>query len=148
MAKSHEEKKHANPHTAGKAPDWVEYKAVEIEQVMVDLANAGMTPAEIGMSLRDQYGIPNLKQATGFTVEKVLAKHKLLSDIPRDLLNLIKRSVVLQKHMAANKKDQSAKRGYTITVSKIRRLTDYYQRSGKLDKAWRYTPETAALLVK
>ena len=54
----------------------------------------------------------------------------------------------VQRHMQTNKKDQTAKRGYTLTVSKIRRLTDYYHRTGKLDKAWRYTAETAALLVK
>ncbi|HLC92819.1 MAG TPA: 30S ribosomal protein S15 [archaeon] len=133
---------------SGKKREWVEYDSGEIEQIIVDSANAGMTPAEIGMTLRDQYGVPNVKETTGLTVEKVLAKHGLLSDIPRELLNLIKRSVVLQKHMATNKKDQTAKRGYMLTVSKIRRLTDYYQSKGKLDKAWRYTAESAALLVK
>ena len=149
MAKAHSEEKHKHAHAAKKGAEWVEYKQEEIEQFIVDFANAGMTPAEIGMALRDQHGIPNVKNATaGLTVEKILTKHKLSSDIPRDLLNLIKRSVVLQKHMTTNKKDQTAKRGYTLTVSKIRRLTDYYHEKGKLDKTWRYTPETAALLVK
>ncbi len=145
MAKGHSEEKRK---ATIKAPEWSEYNPEEIEQVVVDQANTGMTPAEIGMILRDQFGVPSVKGATGLTIEEVLAKHGLLSDIPRDLLNLIKRSVVLQRHMVANKKDQSAKRGYTLTVSKIRRLTDYYHRTGKLDKGWRYTPETAALLVK
>ena len=139
--------KHSEKKAAEKA-SWVDYKTEEIEQVVVDLANAGMTPAEIGMALRDQHGIPNVKRLTGITVEKMLGKHKLLPDIPRDLLNLIKRSVVLQKHMQVNKKDQSAKRGYTLAVSRIRRLTDYYIKSGKIEKGWRYTEETAALLVK
>ena len=84
----------------------------------------------------------------GKTIEEALAEKGLQSDMPRDLLNLIKRSVVLQKHMETNKKDMTAKRGYMLTVSKIRRLTKYYIRNGKLDKGWRYTPETAALLVK
>ncbi len=146
MAKGHSEAK-GTPKTAKKA-DWVEQDSSEIEQIIVDSANAAMTPSEIGMLLRDQYGIPSIKDATGLTVEKVLAKHGLLSDIPREILNLIKRSVVLQKHMQTNKKDQTAKRGYLLAVSKIRRLTRYYHRTGKLDKIWRYTPETAALLVK
>lgn len=130
------------------SPSWVEYKPKEVEQLIVELANTGITPSEIGMTLRDQYGVPSVKKLTGKNIEEILSDNNLQSDIPRDLLNLIKRSVKLHKHMSGNKKDQTAKRGYTLTVSKIRRLTDYYIRSGKLDRGWRYTPETAALLVK
>ena len=148
MAKGISGKKKSARQDEKKAREWVDYSSSEVEQIIVDLANAGMTPAEIGMALRDQYGIPSIKEVTGLTVEKVLGKHGLLSDIPRELLNLIKRSVVLQKHMASNTKDQTAKRGYILTLSKIRRLADYYHSKGKLDKGWRYTPETAALLVK
>jgi len=131
-----------------KSPNWVDYDEKEAEALVVELANSGLTASEIGMTLRDQYGIPSIKNLTGKKIEQILSKHKLLTDIPRDLLNLIKRSVVLQKHIAENNKDQSAKRGYILTVSKIRRLTDYYTRRGKLDKNWRYSEEKAALLVK
>ncbi|MBI4210753.1 MAG: 30S ribosomal protein S15 [Candidatus Diapherotrites archaeon] len=139
MAKKSEEK--------GKKP-LIEYDAKEIEKTVIELANAGQTPSEIGMTLRDQYGVQNAKKLTGMKIEAMLAKHGLRGDMPRDLLNLIRHSVVLQKHMEHNNKDQTARRGYTLAVSKIRRLTSYYQKSGKLDKGWRYTPETAALLVK
>lgn len=136
-------------HPAGKQVlDWVDYKPAELEQAIVNMANAGHTASEIGMMLRDQYGIPKLKKVAGVTVEDVLGKHNLLPEVPRDLLNLIRRSVTLQRHMEANKKDFTAKRGYQLTVSKIRRLVKYYHRKGKLPAAWRYTPETAALLVK
>ncbi|PIN84659.1 MAG: 30S ribosomal protein S15 [Candidatus Diapherotrites archaeon CG11_big_fil_rev_8_21_14_0_20_37_9] len=131
-----------------KPQNWVEYKPDEVEGIIVNLTNAGMTPSEIGLNLRDQHGVPNVKKLTGVTIEKILSKHKLLSDIPRDLLNLISKSVQLQKHMKENKKDMTAKRGYQLTVSKIRRLTKYYIEKGKLEKGWRYTPEKAALLVK
>src|SRR3989344_3586728 len=131
-----------------KSPNWVDYDEKEAEALVVELANSGLTASEIGMTLRDQYGIPSIKNLTGKKIEQILSKHKLLTDIPRDLLNLIKRSVVLQKHIAEHNKDQSAKRGYILTVSKIRRLTDYYTRRGKLDKNWRYSEEKAALLVK
>ncbi|MFH1224713.1 MAG: 30S ribosomal protein S15 [Candidatus Diapherotrites archaeon] len=128
--------------------DWVDYKPAELEQAIVNMANTGHTASQIGMMLRDQYGIPKLKKVAGVTVEDVLGKHNLLPEVPRDLLNLIRRSVTLQRHMKANKKDFTAKRGYQLTVSKIRRLVNYYHRKGKLPVAWRYTPETAALLVK
>ncbi len=134
---------------AGKqVPNWVEYKPAEVEEVIVNLADAGRTSSEIGTILRDQYGIPSVKSLTGKTIEKILAKHNLLSEVPRDLLNLIKRSVTLERHSAKNKKDFTAKRGYQLTVSKIRRLVKYYHKKGKLPKEWVYSPEKAALLVK
>jgi len=128
--------------------EWVEYKSKDLEEVIINLANAGSTPSEIGMVLRDQYGIPNIAKVSGEKLEKILEKHKLLGDVPRDLLNLIKKSVQLENHLQKNKKDFTAKRGYLITVSKIRKLVNYYHKSGKLSKDWRYTPERAALLIK
>ena len=144
MSKDGREKKGAH----AKAKAMIEYDAKEIEKAVIELANSGQTPSEIGMTLRDQYGVPDTKKLTGMKLEGILSKHGLQGDMPRDLLNLIRRSVVLQKHMEQNRKDQTAKRGYTLTVSKIRRLTEYYHGKGRLDKAWRYTPQTAALLVK
>ncbi len=133
--------------TEGKG-QWVDYKPEEIEQLIANLSNQGLTPSQIGLALRDQYGVPNVKNLTKKRLNQILQEKGLASDIPRDLLNLIARSVVLQKHMSANKKDYSAQRGYRITVSKIRRLVEYYVKKGTLPQDWRYTPETAALLVK
>jgi small subunit ribosomal protein S15 len=130
------------------SPGWVEYKPKEIEEAIVSLSNAGHSASEIGMILRDQYGVPNVKELTGKKIEGILEKHELLPDVPQDLLNLIKKSVALQKHSSENKKDFTAKRGYQLTVSKIRRLVKYYHKKGKLPKEWRYTAEKAALLVK
>ena len=123
-------------------------KQEELEEIMVGLSNQGMTPAEIGMVLRDQHNVPSVKKLTGMNLEQLLAKKGVQSDIPRDLLNLIKKSVMLFRHMSANKKDMTAKRGHLLTVSKIRRLTKYYIRAKKLPKGWRYTQEAAELLVK
>ncbi len=138
----------STPPASKKSPNWVEYKADEVAEIIVSLANSGMTPSEIGMALRDQYGIPSVKNLTGKNIEKILSENKLGSDIPRDMLNLIKKSVEVQSHMKKNHKDTTAKRGYQLTVSKIRRLTIYYTKKGRLPKGWKYTPESAALLVK
>lgn len=127
---------------------WVELSVKEIEQLIIQLANAGNTASKIGIILRDQYGIPSTKKITKKRMQKILEEHKLLEDTPRDLLNLIKRSVDLHKHMEKNKKDQTAKRGYQLTVSKIRRLAKYYINEKKLSSNWIYTPEKAALMVK
>ncbi|MDO8538658.1 MAG: 30S ribosomal protein S15 [archaeon] len=135
------------PANAEKA-DWVELSSKQIEAVIVELANAGNTAAKIGIILRDQHGVPSTKRITKKRIQKILEEHKLLEDTPRDLLNLIKRSVTLHKHAEKNKKDQTAKRGYQLTVSKIRRLSKYYIKEKKLPENWFYTPEKAALMVK
>jgi len=122
--------------------------AEEIKKTIIELANKGKTSAEIGMELRDQFGVLNVKKASGKKIEQILAENKLSGEIPRDLLNLIKRSVALDKHLKENNKDMTGKRGYQLTVSKIRRLVKYYHTQGKLPKGWRYTPEQAQLLVK
>ncbi|MDD3160177.1 MAG: 30S ribosomal protein S15 [Candidatus ainarchaeum sp.] len=122
-------------------------KEEAIEQV-VSLANAGHSPSKIGLILRDEYNVKNFRELTNKSLQEVLNENSLLTDIPEDLLNLIKRSVVLFTHMETNKKDFSAKHGYELTVSKIRRLSRYYIKKNKLPSDWRYTPETAALLVK
>ncbi len=121
-------------------------KAAEAE--VISLANAGHGPSQIGIILRDEHGVKDFTELAGKTIQKVLEENKLLGDIPEDMLNLIKKSVMLQNHMQKNKKDFSAKRGYTITVSKIRKLGKYYSKKGKLPSKWRYSPEQAALLVK
>lgn len=129
-------------------PAWVELHPAEAVEAIVNLANAGHSSSEIGMLLRDQYGVPNIKALCGKSVEEILAEHKLLPEIPADLMNLIKRSVNLGKHLAKNKKDFTAKRGMQLSVAKIRNLVTYYKRKGRLPMDWHYSEETAALLVK
>lgn len=120
----------------------------DAEEIVVSLANAGHSPSKIGLILRDEHKVANFKELTGKTIRVVLEENKLLGDIPEDLLNLIRKSVVLNLHLEKNKKDFSAKRGYELTVSKIRKLAKYYVKKNRIAKDWRYTPEKAALLVK
>jgi len=132
----------------GKAPSWVELKPNEVVEAVVNLANAGHSQSEIGSMLRDQYGVPDAKAVSGKTISKILAENKLLPEIPEDLMNLIRKSVMLKEHLGKNRKDFTAKRGHQLAVSKIRRLVKYYKAKGKLPEKWRYSEETAALLVK
>ncbi len=129
-------------------PSWVELKPAEATEAIVSLANAGNSGSEIGMLLRDQYGVPSIKDLCGKSVEEILKDHNLMAEVPEDLMNLIRKSVKLRKHLAKNKKDGSAKRGLLLTVSKIRALVRYYKKKGRLPVEWQYTEGTAALLVK
>ncbi len=130
------------------APNWVEYKGKEIEELIVQLANQGLPASEIGLMLRDQYGVPSVRAVAGKRVEEILGEHKLLGEVPEDLMALIRKSVKLKRHMEKNKRDYTSKRGYQLSVSKIRRLVFYYQKKGRLPENWRYTEENAELLVK
>ncbi len=120
----------------------------DVEETVVSLANAGHSPSKIGLILRDEHGIKNFKELTGKTIQDTLAKNDLLGEMPEDLLNLIRKSVMLNNHLNKNRKDFSAKHGYELTVSKIRKLGRYYSKKGRIDANWRYSPESAALLVK
>jgi small subunit ribosomal protein S15 len=122
--------------------------AKEAEENVVSLANAGHSPSKIGLILRDEHSVKNFHEFTGKTIKAVLGENNLLGDIPEDLLNLIRKSVMLYGHMEKNHKDYSAKRGYELTVSKIRKLSKYYVKKKILPNDWYYSPQKAALLVK
>lgn len=129
-------------------PGWVQYKAKEVELLVVKYAKEGKKPSQIGMFLRDEYGIPDVKILTTKSISQILEEKKLSLEIPEDLLALIRKSVLLRKHMEDNKKDVSAKRGLQLTDSKIRRLAKYYKASKKLPATWKYDPEKVKILAQ
>lgn len=129
-------------------PTWVRYKGKEVELLVVRLAKEGKTPSQIGIALRDTYGVPNVKILTKKDITQILKEKKLLPSIPEDLQSLIKRSVAIHKHLEANTKDESAKRGLLLTKSKINRLVKYYKRTGKLPSEWKYDPSRARMLLE
>ncbi len=122
-------------------PTWLKYTAKEAELLVVKYAKEDRKPSQIGTLLRDQYGIPDIKLVTGKTINQILKEKKIKQELPEDFLALIKRSVLLRKHLETNKKDMSAKRGLQLTDSKIRRLAKYYKTKGVLEAKWRYNPE-------
>lgn len=125
-----------------------EFSASEIQEMVLALANQGYSGSQIGALLRDQHHVFNVREITKKPIAQILSENKLAGTVPEDLLALIKRVVRLDKHMTENKKDFSAKRGYQLTVSKIRRLVKYYHKTKQLPKEWHYSIETARLLVK
>ncbi len=127
---------------------WVEYSAEEVEQLVLKLAKEDHSSAMIGIILRDQYGIPSVRDVTGKKVSKILSEHGLAPKIPEDLFNLLKRAVNLRKHLEVHRKDKHSRRGLELIESKIRRLAKYYIRKGKLPKDWKYDPEKAKIWVQ
>ncbi len=129
-------------------PEWVEYSTEEIEELILKLTKEGNSTSMIGIILRDQYGIPDVKLVTGQKITKILEKHGQGLEYPEDLMNLIRRAVNIREHLEENPKDLHTRRGLRIIESKIRRLVRYYTNEGVLPEGWRYDPRSAALLVK
>lgn len=128
-------------------PTWVRYQAKEVELLVAKVAKEGKTPSQIGLVLRDSYGVPDVKKTVGRKVARVMKEKGILPQIPEDLMALIKKSVMLRKHMEENKHDMSAKRGFGLTDSKIRRLVKYYKNENVLPRDWSYDPEKVKLII-
>ena len=126
---------------------WLRYSDQEVEQLIVKLSKQGYSQSKIGITLRDTYGVPDVRIILNKKIGKVLGDNKLVPKLPEDLLSLIKRELNILKHLETNKKDQPAKRGLILTESKINRLVKYYKRKRILDSSWTYDREKAKLLV-
>jgi len=130
------------------APSWVRYKPKEIELLIIKLAKSGLLPSQIGLHLRDTYGIPNVKLIAGKRISEILNEKNVGKKTPEDIVSLIKRGIAIRKHLLLNKKDGGAKRGLKITESKIRKLEKYYKGSKRLSSDWKYDPEKAELALE
>ncbi|MEK6904411.1 MAG: 30S ribosomal protein S15 [Nanoarchaeota archaeon] len=129
-------------------PSWVRYEAKEVEQLVLKLARQGYSSSLVGMHLRDTYGVPDVRLAAGKNIKTILKENKMSPKLPDDLRDLIRRNVELMKHLEANKKDETAKRGLMITESKIKRLARYYKEEGMLPGDWFFVRDKAKLLLE
>ncbi|HNZ05771.1 MAG TPA: 30S ribosomal protein S15 [Methanothrix soehngenii] len=150
MAKMHSRKggsSRSRPPMVTKAPEWSDVSKEELEKTIMKLHDTGMSPSRIGLTLRDQYGVPNVKLVIGNSITGFLRDNNALADIPEDLTNLMRKALHVRKHIKANKKDVHNKRALQLTENKIRRMVKYYHDSGRLAPEWTYSPETAEILI-
>jgi len=129
-------------------PGWLKYKPKEIELLVVKFAKEGKSPSQIGIYLRDEYGIPDVKTIVKKSISAILKEKNLTKEVPEDLMALIRKAVLIRKHMLDNKGDMTALRGLILTESKIKRLTKYYRNTGRLPLNWKYDPEKIKLVVE
>ncbi|MFA5108353.1 MAG: 30S ribosomal protein S15 [Candidatus Micrarchaeia archaeon] len=130
------------------APEWVEYSAHEIEDLVVKLAKQGNDATTIGRILRDQYGVPQVRTICNKKISQILEENSIKVNYPDDLLALIKRAVRMIVHLEKNKGDGTNTTKLLHVESKIKRLADYYIKKKKLPVSWKYDRERAALIVK
>ncbi|WP_435182698.1 30S ribosomal protein S15 [Halobellus sp. EA9] len=132
-------------------PEWSDVDPDDIEARVVELAEQGHDPSQIGLKLRDEgvkgVPVPDVKVATGKKVTTILEEHDAEPELPEDLRNLMERAVRVRRHVRENQQDMQNKRALQNTESKIRRLVDYY-RGDELDEDFTYTFDTAVKLLE
>ncbi len=154
MARMHARRRGSSSSDAPAAddpPEWSDVDPERIEDRVVELAEQGHSPSEIGLKLRDEgvtgTPIPDIKAATGKKVTEILEEHDTAPDLPEDLRNLMEQAVRLREHVNEHPQDHRNRRALQNTESKVRRLVDYY-RGDELDEDFTYSYDTATQLLE
>jgi small subunit ribosomal protein S13e len=121
--------------------------ATDLCNQIIALARKDMKPSQIGVLLRDNYGIPQVSSITRSKILYILSKNNLAPAIPEDLYALIKKAVSMRKHLEKHRKDKDSKYRLILVESRIYRLARYYKRAEKLPANWKYQSKTASALI-
>jgi len=136
---------------ADEPPEWSDVDEDAIEDRVVELAEQGHDPSQIGMKLRDEgvtgTPVPDVSLATGKSITDILEDNDAAPAIPEDLYNLMERAVRLREHIQENPQDHQNKRALQNTESKVRRLVEYY-RGDEIDPEFTYSYDVAVDLVE
>ena len=103
-------------------PVWLKYTADEVRGIIIKLGNKGMTAEKIGLTLRDQYGIPKVK-LFGFKIKQILDEKEKYED--PNVHNLKKNLDRIITHYKKHKGDKKAERSLIITRAKLKKREDY-----------------------
>jgi len=98
-----------------------ELKIEDVEKIIVESAQKGMTAEKIGLALRDEHGFQKNKQK--IKISEVLKKHNLY--VQPDQANYQKKITVLRDHLKKNKKDVNARRDIVRLESNLNKLKKY-----------------------
>ena len=136
---------------ADEPPEWSDVDPEKIEDRVVELAEQGHDPSQIGIKLRDEgvtgTPVPDVKLATGKKISTILDENDAQPDVPEDLRNLMERAVGLREHVQENPQDYQNKRALQNTESKVRRLVDYY-RGDELEADFKYSYDVAKAILE
>ncbi|KAF9517691.1 hypothetical protein BS47DRAFT_1430624 [Hydnum rufescens UP504] len=108
-------------------PHWLKTTPEDVVEHIVKLARKGLTPSQIGVTLRDSHG--------------------LAPGIPEDLWFLVKKAVSVRKHLETNRKDKDSKFRLILIESRIHRLARYYKTKQQIPPTFKYDSATASTLI-
>ena len=126
---------------------WVHVKPSEVEKLIVKFAKQGKQPSVVGMIMRDEYGIPDVKKLTGKSITKILEEANFKMAMPEDLRALVQKTLELRKHIESHPHDPAPHRSLLRTESEIRKLEKCYKAAKKLPPEWKYEPDRVKLLL-
>lgn len=147
MARIHAHKKGKSHSTRPVKPDlsWVKLSKEEIIDLVVKMGKEGLPPSQIGLRLRDEYGVPLVKPIVGKSITQILKENGIKMDLPEDLSNLLQKAYRLQQHLKQHRSDKNNVRSLELIEAKIHRLSKYYKRKGILPDTWKYSAVIAQL---
>jgi len=124
---------------------WVTLGKDEIISMIVKMAKDGLGPSEIGIKLRDEYGIPLAKPIVGKSITEILEENGASGEMPEELDILVRKALGLQKHLRTHKSDRNNVRSLELLEAKVHRLAKYFKREGRLPQNWKYAAVVAKL---
>ena len=105
-------------------PVWLKYTEEEVKEIILKLAEKGLTSEKIGLTLRDQYGIPKVK-IYNLKIGQVLKEKNKFTE--PSLLNLQKRKDRIENHYKKNKQDKKADISLIRVKAKLKKVKDYLE---------------------
>ena len=128
-------------------PSWVQVSGADLTEQIVKMAKRGSSPSQIGVILRDQYGVPQVNHITGQKILRILKVAGVAPDLPEDLYHLIKKAVNVRKHIEKFRADRDGKFRLILIESRIHRLARYYRTAKALPPTWRYQSKRAETFI-
>merc|ERR1719487_1514148 len=122
---------------------WAQVSGADLTEQIVRMAKRGSSPSQIGVILRDQYGVPQVNHITGQKILRILKVAGVAPDLPEDLYHLIKKAVNVRKHIEKFRADRDGKFRLILIESRIHRLARYYRTAKALPPTWRYQSKKA-----
>lgn len=138
-------KSHSTRPTSKSSPSWLNQSQDQVSALVVKLSKDGLSPSEIGLTLRDQHAIPLVKPVVGKSLTNILADNNIKPEMPEDLEKLVPKALGLQKHLKVHNSDHRNVRSLELVEAKIHRLSKYYKRVGRLPENWKYAAVIAQL---
>lgn len=103
-------------------PTWVKMKEPELKKVILDLSDK-FPPSQIGMVLRDQYGIPTTKI---FNKRLKVYLTELGVEKNEDLDNAEKKVEKMREHLKKNVTDKKAKHKFQKAQARLNITRKYF----------------------
>ena len=87
-----------------RAPSWIKLKPEDLKEQIGKLAEK--YDALVVVTLRDGFGVPQVKLITGIKILRIIKKEDFAPSIPEVLYFLVKKAKSMRKHLDKNRKDK------------------------------------------